>query len=101
MQLNGQISGWTKVRSGVSQGSVLGQLLFKIFIDDIVEEVLCGVSKFADDTKIPSRVNTLYDIRSMQKTLDKLIAWVNRWDMDFNVKKCRVMHIGRRNSSTR
>ena len=33
----------------------------------------------------------------MQRTLDKLAAWANRWDMEFNVKKCRVMHKGKRN----
>ena len=70
-------------------------LLFTIFIDDIYEEVLCEISKFADDTKIASRVNTLNDIRSIQRTLDKLVAWANRWEMDFNVNKCGVMSIGK------
>ena len=57
MQLNGHRSGWTEVRSGVPQGSVLEPLLFTIFTDDIDEEVRCEISKFADDTKIASRVN--------------------------------------------
>ena len=69
---------WTEVRNGVPQGSVLGPLLFVIFIDGIDEEVLCEISKFADDSKIASRVNTLNDVRSMQRTLDKLVAWANR-----------------------
>ena len=46
-------------------------------------------------TKITSQVNTLNDIRSMQRTLGKLVAWANGWDMDFNVNKCGVMHIGK------
>ena len=54
-------------------------------------------SKFADDTKIASRVSTLNDIKSMQRTLDKLVAWANRWEMDFNVNKWGVMHIWKRN----
>ena len=55
-----------EVRSGVLQGSVLGPLLFTIFIDDIYEYVLCEISTFADDTKIASRVNTLNNVRSLQ-----------------------------------
>ena len=54
MLLNGHRSGSTEVRSGVPQASVLGPLLFTIFIDDIDEEVFCEISKFADDTKIAS-----------------------------------------------
>ena len=54
-------------------------------------------SKFADDTKIPNRVITLNNIRSMQRTLDKLVAWANRWDTDFNTNKCGVVHIGKIN----
>ena len=83
--------------NGVPQGSVLGSFLFTIFIDDIDDQVLCEIYKFADDTKIASRVNTLNDVRSVQRTLDKLVAWANRWNMDFNVNKCGVMHIGKRN----
>ena len=49
------------------------------------------LSLFADDT------NTLNDTRSMQRTLDRLVAWANMWEMDFNLNKCGVMHIGKRN----
>ena len=97
MQLNEHRSCWKEVRSGVSQGSVLGPLLFTIFIDNIDEEVLCETSKFADDTKIATRVNTLNHIRSMQRTLVKLVAWANRWDIDYNVNKFGVMIIGKTN----
>ena len=51
--------------------------------------------KFADDTKIACLVNTLNDSKLMQKTLDKLVARANRRDMDFNLDKCGVMHIGK------
>ena len=46
--------GWTEVRSGALQGSVLGPLLYTIFINEINEEILCEISKFADDAKIAS-----------------------------------------------
>ena len=70
-----------RVGSGVSQGSVLGSILFTIFIDDIDEG---------------RRVNTHYYIRSMQRILDKF-TWANSWDLDFNVSKCIIMHIGKMN----
>ena len=47
-------------------------------------------------TKIASQVNILNDIRSMQRTLNKLVAWANRWEMNFNVNKYGVMHIGKK-----
>ena len=48
-------------------------------------------------TKVTSQVDILNDIRSMKMPLDKLAAWPNRWDMEFAVNKCGVMHIGKRN----
>ena len=96
VQLNGHRSGWMEVRSRVSQGSALGPLLFNIFIDDIDEQVLREISKFAGDTKITSRVNTLNDIRSMQRTLEKLVTSSNNWEMEFSINKCGIMHIGKR-----
>jgi len=52
VMLNGQISDWRNVLSGVPQGSVLGPLLFLIYINDIDESVGCKILKFAYDTKI-------------------------------------------------
>ena len=60
------------------------------------EEVLREISKFAGDTKITSRVNTLNDIRSMQRTLEKLVTSSNNWEMEFSINKCGIMHIGKR-----
>ena len=66
VQLYPHRSGWSEVRSGVPQIFVLGPL-FTIFIVDIEGEVLCEISKFSDDVKIAFRVNTLNDVRSVQK----------------------------------
>ena len=54
--INGKASTWTNVNSGVPQGSVLGPLLFLIYINNIDERLTCIISKFANDTKIASTV---------------------------------------------
>ena len=97
VQINGERSDWADVVSGVPQGSVLGPLLFIIFINDIDKGLSCEIAKFADDTKIASRVNTVDNIRSLQKSLDRLGGWADKWGMEFNLDKCKVMHIGRNN----
>ena len=51
--------------------------------------------KFADDTKIFCRVNSIADRERLQNDLDKLISWSEEWQMLFNIRKCKVMHIGK------
>lgn len=95
--LNGTMSGWKEVVSGVPQGSVLGPLLFLIYINDLDVGISSKISKFADDTKIASTVQGAQDNYRIQRDLNRLIAWADRWQMEFNAKKCQVMHLGRDN----
>jgi hypothetical protein len=97
--LNGKCSNWADVLSGVPQGSVLGPLLFLIFINDLdmSATTASSISKFADDTKITRLVDGEVDRNNLQTALDGLVDWAERWGMQFNVKKCKVMHLGRRN----
>ena len=61
--------------SGVPQGSVLGPLLFLIYINDLVDNIKSNVLKYADDTKVFRKVNTGGDKQYLQNYLDKLVKW--------------------------
>ena len=53
--------------------------------------------KFADDTKLLSQVSDKVDAVGMQEDLDRLVEWADKWQMQFNVSKCKVMHVGKKN----
>ncbi|CAM4607019.1 unnamed protein product [Lepidochelys olivacea] len=91
--INGKFSEWRGVTSGVPQGSVLGPVLFNLFINDLEKGVNSEVAKFADDTKLLKIVKTKADCEE----LTKLSEWATKWQMKFNVDKCKVMHIGKNN----
>ena len=55
------------------------------------------MSKFADDTKLWDRARKPDDIMELQEDINKLVEWVNKWQMSFNLDKCSVMHIGQNN----
>jgi len=97
--LNGAKSTWEEVLSGVPQGSVLGPVLFTIFINDIDGATTLAdiLRKFADDTKLGKIIRSADDGDALQRALAALEQWAARWCMAFNVKKCKVMHVGRNN----
>ena len=101
VHLDGCFSNWTDIYSGVPQRSVLGPILFTIFINDIDDHLSSKILKFADDTKAMSSVQTEEEINKLRQDLSSLYKWSVDWQMLFNVEKCKVMHIGLRNQNTK
>ena len=104
--IRGTASDSFKVTSGVPQGSVLGPILFLIFINDLPTQVISPISLFADDSKVFTRIVTkseglkVTDPKGnevLQEDLKRIQDWAKKWKMEFNVDKCKIMHIGGKN----
>ena len=92
--VDGGVSSWKSVLSGVPQGSVLGPILFLVYINDLEEGVTSSILKFADDTKLFRKTKEIGDKQKVQDDIDKLVRWSEKWQMLFNVGKCKCLHTG-------
>ena len=92
--LNGGCSDWIDVASGVPQGTVLGPLLFLVYINDLPDAVQCPLRMFADGKKLFTPVTNDQEVSELQSDIDALAAWSRTWLMPFNEEKCKVLHIG-------
>ena len=101
--VDGDSSRPASVTSGVPQGTVLGPLLFNIFINDMPNVVSEGTSirLFADDCLVYREICTPEDQQILQNDLHSLQKWTETWGMRFNPGKCNIMHIARTEPKTR
>ena len=95
VRVNGELSSSKAVISGIPQGSVLGPLLFVIYINDLPDVVQSNILLFADDTKIFSKVSSKDDAVVLQKDIDALNRWSDTWLLKFNTDKCHVLTMGK------
>ena len=93
--LENEKSDTVPVTSGVPQGSVLGQILFLIYRNDLPDRTRSKVQLFADDTAMYLAVSNLHDAHILQQDLDQLHEWELQWNMEFNPSTCVVIHVTR------
>jgi hypothetical protein len=99
--INGQKSEWLNTNAGVPQGSILGPLLFLIFINDITEGIESDIHLFADDTSLMEILNNYNESYArLNRDLDRLSVWADRWLITFNAAKTVYLKVSRKVNQT-
>ena len=96
VRINSIFSIWREVLSGIPQGSILGPLLFIIFINDLVGNCHNGSDLFlyADDAKLFRLISCDNDVDLLQKDLLYIQSWMEKWLLKLNITKCKVVSFG-------
>ena len=91
----GAISDWCMVTSGVPQGSVLGPILFLLFVNDLNDVVSSPLFQFADDHTLVRPIYNVSDHEILQQDIHNIFEWCNLNKLPLNLSKCSVMHMTR------
>jgi len=91
------LSDWANVLSGIPQGTISGPIVFIIYIHDLPDHCMqfAKVCLFADDAKLFKHATSREDHQSLQKGLNALQEWSNRWLLKLNIRKCKTVFYGR------
>ena len=95
--VNSSFSNWQPITSGDPQGSLLGPMLFSIFISDMDDGIKCTLMKLADDTKLSGEVDTSEGRATLQEDLDRQEEQANKKLMKFSKDGCKVLHLRKHN----
>ena len=97
VRVNSSTSSWKPVISGIPQGSILGPILFTLYVNDIPALLKSIIAMYADDTKIFAALLSECPNNSLVSDLKVLEDWSRKFQMKFHPDKCHVMHIGSNN----
>ena len=89
--VNGVKSDWAPVLSGVPQGTVLGPLLYSLYINDISSDIVSEIRFFADGCVCFPEIKDEVDTIKLQRDIDRLGSWARKWGMRFQPFKCNMM----------
>ena len=94
--MNGNESDFVSVISGVPQGTELAPLMFSLYINDINSNILSSIRLFVDDCVVCRAISNEDDVVLLQKDIDEISRWAQRWQMKFNINKCVLLRFMRR-----
>ena len=95
--INGQSSNWTNTTAGVPQGSILGPLLFLVFINDITQNIESDIHLYADDTSLLDIIeNHQLSYAKLNRDLNRLSNWASKWLVTFNADKTVFLQVSRK-----
>merc|ERR1712035_28884 len=98
--VKGEKSEWKEVGIGVAQGSVLAPVMFIVYINDLTEGLTSYMNMFADDAKLQREMIDERSAVALQKDLNKMHQWSQKWQMEFNTNKCSVIQMGNSQKQT-
>ena len=101
MIVEGSSSDIVPVVSGVPPGSVLGPMLFLLFISDLPDKITSNSRLFADDCIVYRQIKGISDCEALQEDLNMLAEWETKWGMAFHPQKCSVLSVTRSRTPTR
>ena len=97
--ISGKYSSWLPVQSGVPQGSILGPLLFILYVNDIYSVIRHSKhGMFADDLSIYKDVSTPADCALLQQDLNSIVFWSKQWQLQLNCCKCEALNVSNKRS---
>jgi len=91
---------WVNFTSGVPQGSVLGPLLFTLYVNDITDSLKSTLEMFADDSELYRIIKTPKDVEILQEDHHFISKWFSVWLLKFNILNCTVLHLSRGDNNT-